>query len=665
MIAVTLRVMSNTKSFQLGIAVAVFASALLGAGCIPSDDEGDPVVGGGGTGGAPGGTGAGDIGGQGGEGGEGGAPDGGSGGGPAGSGGTPEVGGTGGEPTGGTGGFPTGGTGGESGGGGISGDCTQDSTIIAGAANRILLKGTVVTPDTVYVGQVLVEGDTIKCVKPGTDCENEPAASGATVIDTHNHILFDIFNDDHWVPVIGTACNAASDCISAHSYCTTAKCDCVNKVCKYKNHNNWTSEDEYGCMLDYKQCLENASQGKPPWCSKDSINSASNVRCEMNKWGEIKGLIAGTTSIVGLPGTSSPCFKSLTRTITNTPSHSGSGKANEVLAPLGHKIQTSATVPSASIQGVCNNFSSGSTQAYLVHCGEGVDEAARKEFDTLFTRDSGCLQGVGKANEPVVNNLAGVAITHGTAFTQNEYDKMYAWGVKLTWSPASNVALYGKTNDLDLAIAAGLTISLAPDWSMGGSDNMLDELRFARSWAASHYTNKLTAKDVFMMATVNAAAVLVQSNTIGRLMPGFKADLFVIGGNTSAPYDAILSATPKQVRLVMVGGKVLYGDHQLKDSGPKLPGCETLDVCGCSKFICVAEASSSDKLDQTLTEIRNALTSAVQGLDSVNPLPASSCSPGCKSNESCYTNTLTGSGTKCSPKCKHSFAPIAPLFTCQ
>ena len=368
-----------------------------------------------------------------------------------------------------------------------------------------------------------------------------------------------------------------------------------------------------------------------------------------------------------MPRISSPCFKSLTRTITNTPSHSGSGKAGEPLAPLGHKIQTSATVPTCPIQNVCDNFDKGTTEAYLIHCGEGVDDAARAEFDKVFACNSGCLQDVGTPNEPPPNYYPGVAITHGTAFTQVEYDKMYKWGVKLTWSPASNVALYGKTNDLDLAIAAGLTISLAPDWSMGGSDNMLDELRFARSWAASHYTNKLTAKDVIMMATVNAAAVLVQANDIGRLMPGFKADLFVIEGDATAPYDAILSATPREVRLVMVGGKVLYGDEQLRDAGPKLPGCETLDVCGCSKFVCVAEPSQAkdDKLDQTLTEIENALTNAVLELDSVTPLPASSCSPACKSHEDCYENTFTGSGTKCSPKCKHSFAPIAPLFTCQ
>ena len=128
------------------------------------------------------------------------------------------------------------------------------------------------------------------------------------------------------------------------------------------------------------------------------------------------------------------------------------------------------------------------------------------------------------------------------SFTTTEYDLMAAAGMKLTWSPASNVALYGSTNDLALAIDAGLTISLAPDWSMGGSRNMLDEMRFAHNWDDAHYGDILTTKDIVEMSTANAAAVLALADTIGRLEPGYKADLFVVGGDVSVPYDALVAA---------------------------------------------------------------------------------------------------------------------------
>ena len=506
------------------------------------------------------------------------------------------------------------------------------ATIQTGATNKFLLKGTIVTPDSSFDGQLLVENSTLVCVKPGTECENKQAALGATVIDTngviapglidtHNHILFDIFDDNHWVPSNATSCSTDSDCKNdtTNRYCrNNNKCACVDNVCKYTFHSQWTDEDEYSVMLDYKQCMENSSQGKPSWCPRTRFNSELKYNCELDKWGEIKGLIAGTTSIVGLPGTSGACFSSVARSI-DVPQNG-----------LGvDAIQTSVSIPSASAaSAACGNFSSGSTKAYLIHCGEGTNAQALAEFNTLLGR---------LTNERC---LAGTTITHGTSFTRAEYDQMYSKQMKLTWSPASNVALYGKTNNLPEAIAAGLTISIGPDWSMGGSSNMLEELRFAKKWSDNHFGGLLDAKQIVRMATVNGAAVLALSDVIGSLSEGLKADLFVVGGDRSTPYDAILAATPKTVRLVMVDGKVLYGDKHLEAAAPANPGCENMDVCERSKFLCVAESSSSNRLDQTMVQIRDTLNSAVQELDNVPVLPPASCGNSCTSTEECYERTV-------------------------
>ncbi|MCL2824687.1 MAG: hypothetical protein FWD57_11910, partial [Polyangiaceae bacterium] len=126
------------------------------------------------------------------------------------------------------------------------------------------------------------------------------------------------------------------------------------------------------------------------------------------------------------------------------------------------------------------------------------------------------------------------------------------------------------------------------------------------------------------------------------------------------------------------------------------PGCECWDVCGRAKFACVAEAKSSDKLNQTSSDFRNALNAAVLELDNVGVLPPSSCSPPCKATEDCFKRTVhpqvaasqcpTGSCSSglncyqtaqsgsnmfncltpnaCSPKRK-PFHPIADLFTCE
>ena len=65
----------------------------------------------------------------------------------------------------------------------------------------------------------------------------------------------------------------------------------------------------------------------------------------------------------------------------------------------------------------------------------------------------------------------------GTAFGATEWAFMKSKGMKLVWSPASNMALYKKTTNVPLALDKGILVSVAPDWSMGGSPNMLDELR--------------------------------------------------------------------------------------------------------------------------------------------------------------------------------------------
>jgi 5-methylthioadenosine/S-adenosylhomocysteine deaminase len=461
-----------------------------------------------------------------------------------------------------------------------------------GTSGQILLRGRIVSPDTDFAGEVLIDGSHILCAAPS--CADQPGVDLATVIETHgiiapglidmhNHILFDIFDDSDWLP---------------------------GKV--YTNHKQWTAEVGYMAMLDVKQCLTWASQGRPSWCPTRFSTAEGRLTCEMDKWGELKGLIAGTTSIVGLPGTSSACFGSLARSIDVTQNDLDTDK-----------VQTSALFPPSGGSGVCSNVLSGKTQAFLVHCGEGTDAAARDEFTKLgaITDPTNCLYA------------PQTTLTHGTAFTATEFAAMGSAGMKLTWSPASNVALYGTTTDIPAAIAAGVVVTLGPDWSMGGSQNMLDELRFADAWDNAHWGDVLTPKDLVLMATVNGAAALSLADKLGRIAPGYLADLFVVSGDPTQPYEAILAARPGDVQLVMVGGRIHFGAAHLQDAAPAFPACEAVNICGEAKFLCVSDGFTVDKLNQTYAEIQAALESALVDVDAV-------------------------SGAA------HPFAPLAPLVHC-
>ena len=96
--------------------------------------------------------------------------------------------------------------------------------------------------------------------------------------------------------------------------------------------------------------------------------------------------------------------------------------------------------------------------------------------------------------------------------------------------------------------------------------------------------------------------------------------MLVISGDRTKPYDALLAATPKSVRLVAVGGKILYGDAALKPSAQTTPACDSLDICGASKFACVAQAggAKADKLGQTYEDIRATIVTALKKYDDKN-----------------------------------------------
>ena len=99
-----------------------------------------------------------------------------------------------------------------------------------------------------------------------------------------------------------------------------------------------------------------------------------------------------------------------------------------------------------------------------------------------------------------------------------------------------------------------------------------------------------------------------------------KADLTVVAGTCTAPWSELVAARPQDIRLVLVGGVPLYGDTSLQPAAPATPGCEAMNVCGASKFVCVAEAGGtvSNKFGQTLADISGTLTQALADYDALN-----------------------------------------------
>ncbi len=483
--------------------------------------------------------------------------------------------------SGGAGGAGAGGSSSSSGGGTNTGACVPEAgaaeVVKVGTPGKLLLVGCVVTPDGPIPGSVLIQSDTLICV--GASCETDPNAGDATVvrthgvimpgmIDTHNHILFNMFDESDWSP---------------------------SKP--YSNHQQWPNEARYGALVDAKQYLN--GEGTP--------NLDPGFGCEMNKYGEMKGLIAGTTSIVGAANpVNKSCYGSVARTIDQT--------ANDLEAD---KVQVSTLFPPSTGDAICANIAEDKTDAFVVHCGEGVDATALAQFDKLatITTTPGCL------------HAPETTIVHGTAFGEPEFAKMADRGMNLVWSPQSNVFLYGsgtdytKTTDVKMAIEMGINVALAPDWSLGGSQNLLDELRFADKVDKNRWNDELLSPEkLVQMVTINAAKALSLDGMIGSLEVGKKADVTVISGDVTKPFDAILAATPRDVSLVVVNGVALYGDAALVEASPTPQACEALDICTAAKFACVVEpnGTATNKLGQTWDEITTTLTTELEKYDAMD-----------------------------------------------
>jgi cytosine/adenosine deaminase-related metal-dependent hydrolase len=414
------------------------------------------------------------------------------------------------------------------------------TTIVVGSdPSKTIIKGTLVTPDQVVDGELVIEGDTITCA--AATCTAPDGATRITVtnayilpgfVDAHNHVAYNVL--PRWTPP---------------------------KL--YKNRGQWQGSDAYKAF-------------KKPY---DDLKGKG-FDCEMIKYGEIKALVSGITTIQGTsPG--SQCIGTLIR---NAENQSGLGtSANHIRTFILDIGSFSGTV----------NFSV--TKSFAVHLAEGVrgDPKSLGEFTTLKAK--GLL-------------ASGTAVIHGAAFGDSEFQQMGAAGSKLIWSPRSNLVLYAQTTNIPLAMQKGIEVSLGVDWNPSGSDHIFDELRTAAEVNEEEFGGAIPDDDWIKMITSKPAKALALDAFIGRLIPGLKADITVLRARDDDATKSLMKTHLQDVQMVWVGGDLLYANKAILDK-IKPGACEPLLVHGSSKKVCVKSTLQVPKAAQTLEQIRTILHS--------------------------------------------------------
>jgi 5-methylthioadenosine/S-adenosylhomocysteine deaminase len=199
-------------------------------------------------------------------------------------------------------------------------------------------------------------------------------------------------------------------------------------------------------------------------------------------------------------------------------------------------------------------LSDGTIDLLAVHIAEGLstDPESAQELDLLDAH--GLL-------------TAHTALIHSVGLSAAQIARVYRAGAAIVWSPHSNFELYGATANVGAAFREGVTIALAPDWAPTGSDNMLDEIKYAAGVNRDKLDGLFSNRQLVEMASTIPARIARLDDRLGALAPGMLADFFLLhtkrNGPEENPYDKLVQSSVMDVDLVVINGVPIYGDPDL------------------------------------------------------------------------------------------------------
>lgn len=438
----------------------------------------------------------------------------------------------------------------------------------------VALRGTVVTPDKIIDDGIVVveyaEQDmggrsggsrlvgTIAAVR---EYSSDAVPAGATLvdftgsciypgfIDMHNHVHYNAF--DLWKPTFDI----------------------------FPNRDVWGKDPRYS---DWKTLNK--------YFAKEWTNQVT----EVTKFGEIRGLLCGETTMQGFQGDFGGSY-GLCRNIENSGNLFGEDRINQSVLPVSGWYRGNRS--EAAREKVLSAFESGRAKRYIMHLCEGIDDKIHDEFVQL------------KSFNLIREEMVGI---HSTALRGDDWDAIAAARQKVVWSPLSNLILYNQTTDIAGALEHGVplrNISFAPDWAPSGTPGMFYELKVVAEYNQDAMNGVLTPQNMVEMMTINPANISSYTEYIGELKVGLRADITIVKKGSGDPYESLIAAKLEDINLVMVDGQPLYGTLSFYTQFAKGNDYEIFDMNGVEKAIDITE-EGIDKGDQTLRELMELLNTS-------------------------------------------------------
>jgi cytosine/adenosine deaminase-related metal-dependent hydrolase len=162
------------------------------------------------------------------------------------------------------------------------------------------------------------------------------------------------------------------------------------------------------------------------------------------------------------------------------------------------------------------------------------------------------------------------SIAHGTWVSRADIKLLAQSGATISHNPSSNLRLRAGVAPLNAMLAGNVTLGLGMDGTtLGDDEDMFAEMRLA---ARLHRTPQLDTpapsyERIFEMATTGGASLMGKADLIGKLEPGYQADLVMLKADRFTwPWMApgaiplhvlLLRAKAIDVDTVIVGGNIV------------------------------------------------------------------------------------------------------------
>ena len=183
---------------------------------------------------------------------------------------------------------------------------------------------------------------------------------------------------------------------------------------------------------------------------------------------------------------------------------------------------------------------------FITHIAEGFDDETKEDLKTLDKKG-----GLGDHS----------VLVHGIAFDEEDIKLIKKRGASVVWCADSNMFMFNRTANVGKMLELGVNVCIGTDSPMSGGLNILYEMKYDKALFIKTYKKELHDDQILRMVTVNPAKAFWLKKT-GMIKAGYVADLAVFAHRGKSPYESVVSAQLRDVLLVVINGKPVYGSAE-------------------------------------------------------------------------------------------------------